>query len=173
MAEIDQHAGDPIGIGDELNTFLKLYPDHERAGEVVELKRIADACRLRNQMTLKKRFSRPLSQIEQKFYELTDFDSPTDAGELESMIAFYGSIKDLDQNSRDVLDAAKAYMIKYRRDVARQTSVDRPQIEQALLKAQTTDDSQVAKSIYQWIVKYYADKPWAQDLVAKARAKLE
>jgi hypothetical protein len=173
LAEIDRHAADPMTVDDAIENFLKWYPEHERGADVAELARIADAMRLRNQLSLRRRFSRSLTPIEQQFQELTDFDSPTDVGELESMVAYYESLEGLDENARGVVAAAKAYLVKYRRDIARQTSVDRPQIEQALGKAESASDPEMARAIYQWIVKYYGDKPWAQDLVERARAKIQ
>lgn len=174
LAQIDASADSPIRVQESIDLFLKFYPEHERAGDVQQLDDISKAVRFRNSLERRNRSlgAGTLGSIEKQFLELTDFDSPGDYKKLLAMITVLEANANLDNISRRILDAARAYSHKFRLDVERQASQGRQRIQSALDSCDTAD-AETARNICESVIELYANQAWAQDLIALARHKLE
>ena len=174
LAQIEPKVNDPVAVQEQLEQFVKWYPDHPRIEEIEELRRIADAVRLRNTFSLRTRVRglEVLNSLERQFYELTDFDSPTDFTKLQALITLTESSGQLDPASTRILHASRAYLRKFQREASRHTAQERQKIEAAFDTAAQSEPEQ-AQAIYRSVVEMYKDHPWAQDLVEFAQRQIQ
>jgi serine/threonine-protein kinase len=172
LAEIDAGIATPTRIQEPIAKFLRYYPEHDRAPQILQVSQVADAQRMRNSLVQRSRLgSSNITALETQFLDLTDFNSPGDYKKLRAMITVLEADPDPDPVAKRLLAAARAFVVKFRLDVDRQKSQGRERIQDALDSCQDIDAG-TARDICESIVELYDDQPWAQDLVSQARERL-
>ena len=188
-AQIEKEADRPNKVLDEIDTFLKNYPDEERAPQVQELKKVGEAVRLYeglcNTLTVRSgmKGENRLSTIESKFLEIVEL-SKTDPvradTKMSAFVTVYGA-SDLEPGDKKCLDAAISYKIKIESDTRSKVLFDLSRIKSAMMAAGKRKDTDGAIPVYESIIELYGDVDWGvieeadegRALVAKAKAVLK
>lgn len=188
FALIEENADRPNKVLDEIDLFLKHYPDEARAGKVEELKKVGEAVSLYNSLcnTLIVRSGikgeNRLSEIEQQFLEIVELaeSDPAKAdAKMEAFITVH-SASDLNPGDQKCVDAAIGYQVKIENDARTKVLHDLTQIKVAMKEAAKRTDPEGAIPVYESIIELYGDIDWGvideadegRAWVAKARAVL-
>jgi serine/threonine-protein kinase len=183
-AAIEQGANKPDTVLLEIGQFLEIYPDEERAEQVLELRRVGDAIRLyksrRNVLTAKG--GQRLTDIEKRFLRIVDDsdENPIKAKkEIDIFVDFLSGVE-LEPRDQECFEAAKAYRIKIKHDAISELRGNLNRIRSVLdIALQTTDvDEQIR--LYKSIISYSKNIDWGRfpdsrqgsDMVQKAQRML-
>ena len=189
MAQIEESSARPNKVLDEIELFLKHYPDERRAPKVEELHRVGKAVQLYNSLcnTLIVRDGikgeSRLTKIEEQFLNIVKLseDDPTLADAKMSAFVNIHESSDLVPGDQKCLDAAKSYKIKLLNDARSKILLNVKEIKTAMDKAGKRTDPDSAIEMYESILELYGDIEWGQipesdegrKMVAKARAVLK
>jgi hypothetical protein len=183
-AAIELGASKPDTVILEINQFVELYPDEERAEQVLELGRVGDAIKLyksrRNFLTAKG--SSRLTDIEQRFLRTVEGADKNPIKANEQMDAFVNFLSGVDLEPRDqaCFEAAVAYRIKIKHDALSELRGNLNRIRSVLDVALKTTDVDEQIRLYKSIISYSKDIDWGQfpdsrqgsDMVQKAQRML-
>ncbi len=183
-AAIETGASKPDSVVIEISQFLELYPDDERAEQVLELGRVGDAIKLyksrRNVLTAKG--SSRLSDIEQRFLRIVESadKNPIKANkEMDVFVNFLGGVE-LEPRDQSCFEAAVAYRIKIKHDALSELRGNLNRIRSVLDTALQTTDIDEQIRLYKSIISYSKDIDWGRfpdsrqgsDMVQKAQRML-
>jgi hypothetical protein len=183
-AAIELGASKPDTVILEINQFVELYPDEERAEQVLELGRVGDAIKLyksrRNFLTAKG--SSRLTDIEQRFLRTVEGADKNPIKANEQMDAFVNFLSGVDLEPRDqaCFEAAVAYRIKIKHDALSELRGNLNRIRSVLDVALKTTDVDEQIRLYKSIISYSKDIDWGRfpdsrqgsDMVQKAQRML-
>ena len=163
FAEIEQSSDDPEKVTEETGLFLKNYPDDPRASNVAELQDIGTAIKnyraVKNTLTVRARAPGGLTDVEQKFLDLTKLakDDPRLAGEKMAAFALVHEAIAMDERDLRCVQAAKSYNIKLNHERRVKAEATLALVRNALFKTSKMEDAQQALKINQELLKLYSD----------------
>jgi serine/threonine-protein kinase len=185
FAEIEANGDFPNRSLDEIELFLKHYPNEPRVEQVIQMQKIAEAIDLYNGLsnTLKVRRNLPgenrLTPIEKQFMEIVDLaqDNPTKADAKMNAFIRLNEKLDLEPSDRKCVEAAASYRVKLKYDSKTGIMFKLKQIRAAMSEAEKTTDPVESMSNYANILELYGDVEWGvseeskegRSLVLKAR----
>lgn len=142
-------------------SFLKYYPDDPRSEKMRSLQEEADQAHpIQRAFTEAKRYAliNPEFAVA-KFQAVIDV---YEVGDSESDVA------------RHYVKLARQQLKRLQKQIADRVDDDRKLLQTRLDRAAelATDNPQAARKIYQGIIELYAEKPWAAELVGKAKTAL-
>jgi eukaryotic-like serine/threonine-protein kinase len=148
-------------VGPDIEAFLERFPDDPRAERVQEL---ADKAEQSN--PIERAFT------EAKRYALLNPELAL--VKFQALIDVYDDGPDNSEITRHYVRLARAQQARLRKHVDQYVDEGRKLILARLAKADelSPDDPPAARKIYQGIVELYGEKPWADDLVQRARGAL-
>jgi serine/threonine-protein kinase len=171
-------------IADDLAEFLDRFPDDPRAGEVeayaveLELQRLER--KLRAQARLASGADRhPVGDIFSEAMAVEEANPARAATMLRDLLALYPqegtAAAVLTSEQRDYLTLARRRLDRLESQLRRDAKELHPVLRDRVMAAERLEDGAPAQALamYRSIVNLYADKPWAADLVAQARARVE
>ena len=163
FAEIEQSSDDPEKVTEETGLFLKNYPDDPRASNVAELQDIGAAIKnfraVKNTLTVRARAPGGLTDVEQKFLDLTKLakDDPRLAGEKMAAFALVHEAIAMDEQDLRCVQAAKSYNIKLNHERRTKAEATLALVRNALFKTSKMEDAQQSLKINQELLKLYSD----------------
>jgi eukaryotic-like serine/threonine-protein kinase len=157
-------AGSPDDLkraGPDIEAFLERFPDDPRAERVQEL---ADEAEQSN--PIERAFN------EAKRYSLVNPERAL--AKFQALIDVYDDGPDNSEMTRHYIRLARVQQARLRKRVDQYVDEGRKLILARLAKADEIlpDDPPAARKLYQGIVELYGEKPWADDLVERARGAL-
>lgn len=188
FTKIETNATQPNRVLEEIDAFLKNYPEDERFEQVTELKRVGDSIELYQSLssTLAIRKNLPgesrLTEIESQFLKIVE-SAENNPGRASSKMAAFVTVhegSELGIRDRKCLEAAKGYRVKILNDARTKLLSNLGQIRSAMQRAANSTDPDEAIQIYQSIIELYGSLNWGsfaesregRDLVQKARNML-
>jgi eukaryotic-like serine/threonine-protein kinase len=176
FTKIEAGASRPTSVSREIDRFLELYPDDERAAQVGELQKVANVMAYHKRLVAKNRLpgQNRLTNIEQKFLSVMDEvqkDAAVGYPQLESFVTLYDAGDQTPAANLDVVAAAKMMLRKVKDDLEKETNINRRQINDALQRA--SDQPEQAAEIYRSIIQMYESNLQVADLVETARYYLK
>ena len=189
FVQIEENADRPVKVLDEIDQFLKHYPDDDRAAKVEELKRVGEAVdlykTLSNTLSVRSGIAgeNRLSKIEEQFLEIVEL-SKKDPAQADAKMAAFVTIhqsSNLDPGDKKCVDAAISYKIKIESDARSKVLFDLKRIKSAMDASTKRTDTDGTIEVYESILELYGDVDWGivdeaeegRALVAKARAILD
>ena len=163
FAEIELSNDEPDKVADEIDLFLKNYPDDPRASSLIELQGIGNAIKdyraLKNTLTVRARTPAGLTDVEQEFLELADFAKENPRQAVDKMAAF-ALINDsiaLEERDLKCVAAAKSYRVKinYELKVAAESKLSR--IRNAFARTNEMEDAREALKINRALLERNSD----------------
>ena len=190
FAKIENNVARPNKVLEEVDLFLKHYPDEPRAEKVQEIKQIGEAIALYNSLTntLSVRRNLPgdqrLTQNEEMFLTIVDLaeKDPRAANQrMSHFVKLLGNDVTLSDGDKKCLEAAKSYKLKIENDALAKVLANVMQIRTALKNASLTKETEDAIPVYESIIELYGDFDWGdieeseegRELVARARQILK
>jgi len=146
FAEIELSSDQPEKVVDEIGIFLEHYPDDPRASSLTELQSTGIAIKeyqtLKNKLTVRARSPKGLSDVEQKFLELTKLakDDAKLAGEKMAAFALVNEAVALNEQDLKCVRAAKGFGLKLYHDLRTTAQSELGRIRNALAKANDLED---------------------------------
>jgi len=177
LAEIDENIDRPERALDPIDRFLELYPDHERAADVTNLRTIGTSNQYLNRRRAQARLvglSR-LSAFDQQLVQIADRADTDVVGAYEQLMSFVTLQRQgTDDENREGLAAAEGYLLKLQMEANRYVEDARRSIQDALDRAAglTPEQRGDAQQVYLSLIQLYSSFPWAEDLVEQARQRL-
>lgn len=175
----------PVGAAAELREFLRRFPDDQRAVQVAALLKEVEIDELDRRLRSHKRSGSTAEQLtsaERLYLDAmshAESDPPQAIAQLTALVNLFGhpavvpSPPDAEaarnercaQLAQRQLDRLRA---KYEQQIARA----RRELEEKISQARDllTTEPERARAMLQAIIELYGDKPWAADLVERARA---
>jgi serine/threonine-protein kinase len=166
-------------IDDEIDQFLELYPDDERAVEVADYQRQVEENRLERRYARRVRMGErntAASAIERAYFDAMahkDLDPAACRRKLQALVDLYQGEPDgkLPSAVAECLTMARRQLDRLAEQSNQHTEGDvqllRRQLERA--RGLSRNDPAGARVIWQAIVELYGDQRWAEPLVDEAR----
>ena len=162
FAEIELSSDQPEKVVDEIGIFLEHYPDDPRASSLTELQSTGIAIKeyqtLKNKLTVRARSPKGLSDVEQKFLELTKLakDDAKLAGEKMAAFALVNEAVALNEQDLKCVRAAKGFGLKLYHDLRTTAQSELGRIRNALAKANDLEDPAAAIKVCQSLLELYS-----------------
>ena len=143
FAEIELSSDQPEKVVDEIGIFLEHYPDDPRASSLTELQSTGIAIKeyqtLKNKLTVRARSPKGLTDIEQKFLELTKLakDDSKLAGQKMAAFALVNEAVTVDEQDLRCVRAAKGFGLKLNHDLKTTAQSELSRIQNAFAKSQS------------------------------------
>jgi eukaryotic-like serine/threonine-protein kinase len=163
-----------------ITKFFGNYPDDPHGAQVREWEK---ELRLRQQrwefdQRVSDKSTEDLSPIEQMYREAIGSArlNPTRAATvLQSLVDLYGQPGNEDDRTKQCLDAARDRLEQLRGEVEKLAKEQLALLGKRLDAADAlrTIKPEQARAIYQAVIELYGDKPWAADMVRRARKALD
>ena len=175
LAKFRQNQHNPDKVSEDIETFLKYYPDHEQIGFVEQLHEYANAIAFRKRLFRKRVFSRePLDVIQRQFMEVTDMQgisAPDAVDRLSYFIREMESEKELSELETTTIGHAKVYLKQLKIHAASQIEEYVEHIESKISAAKGISKSSKldAIALLQAIIANYEDQEWATEVLDEAR----
>jgi serine/threonine-protein kinase len=172
----------PSQIGevvDSINLLVGLYPHDSRNPKVLEWEKELQQRKLQWNFDLRiNDRTRSLKPIEQMYQEAVDNArvNPTKAVlVLQALVDLYDQPGNMDGDTKLCLMLAKRRLEKLREEVDRLAKDQNATLKKRLdaADAMRAASADRAKAIYRAVVELYGEKPWAADVVRRAREALE
>ena len=163
FAEIELSNNEPEKVAEEIELFLKNYPDDPRASSLAELQNIGKATRefrgLKNTLTVRARAPGGLTDVEQKFLELANLakTDPRLAGEKMAAFALVNQAIILDKRDLKCVNAAKSYNVKLTHELRVKAESQLGRIRSAFFRASEMKDAHQALKVNQSLLDLYSD----------------
>ncbi len=178
----DAEADALLKAEDDIEDFLRLYPRDPR-GRTLQRKHLIEIelIHLERQFELHARGltrAENLSPIEHDYLEAiryTRLDPQRGMAMLSALIDLYGQRQDTSGPIGKCLELARRRLEKLQKELHEQTVRHVTLVEGRLKLAERIrpDDPDRARRMYQAVIELYEDKPWAADLVRRARKALQ
>ena len=163
FAEIEVSDDQPDKVAEQIDLFLKNYPDDPRASGLAELQIIGTAIRdykaLKNTLTVRARAPGGLTDVEQKFLELASLakDEPRLAGEKMAAFALVNEAIALEERDMKCVVAAQSYVTKLNHELRVKAESQLGRIRSAFFTASEMDDAEKALKVNQSLLELYSD----------------
>jgi len=168
-------------VENDMHKFVARYPDDPRCDEIQEHLNEIELDRLERKF---ERHARgigaidDLAPVERAYLESIDnvrFDPEGAAARLQAVVDLYGGQEGAAADAAPCMELARRRLEQLRRQIARDVPPQVRLVETRLALAEQlrASDPQRARTICRAVVDLYGDKPWAADLVARARQSLE
>ena len=172
-------SGDLVSVEDEIDEFLQRFPTDDRAQEVRALHEELDLYRLQRQYERRVRLRggrETLGAIERAYVEATQLAAVNPQAailKLQALLNVFSGGQPSNSDQR-CLKLAREQLDQLQATAEVVSAADLTVIQQRLdaAEALSRDDPEQAAAIRRGIVELYADKPWAEPAVARARAAL-
>lgn len=166
----------PMGVGREMEDFLRLYPEDPRADQVQELQAKSKAMQFRNSLALRASLNRgDLNEMERQFLKLTADDNESKWDKevaLQALITYYkASPTELAPETLACLEAAEVFRRLFRKQAVPEVEAKWQEILsriEAADRLQAEDPTQ-AEQIRQSLIELFGDKKWAEPLIEPLR----
>ena len=157
----------PNEVLDEIEQFLKLYPNESRAVTVSQLGGIGEAIQFYNRLQARKTLNKNrLSLMEQKFLsivEMAETDSTLGNQKMAAFVTFHSSASAMSDSDQELLEHAKSYRAKIRSDARYAVETNIKQIRSAMETAAKSQTPGEAMAIYRSIVELYENVLWGNE----------
>ena len=174
LALINQSANQPQRRLDEINAFLKAYPDHELHNSIVDLRELAKCKQLLNRLSIRSRATGDFSKIEREFLDIASIgenELPRMVEKLKAFIVLNENSDDLEVSEQKCIDAARALLKNVKLQSEDLVAKQRAKISEQLQRAEKSG-RQEARTIYESIIELNSEFEWVDDLIESARQKL-
>lgn len=172
--------GDPATLGNveaQMLDFREHYSRDPRLPEVAAFQEELEVYRLQRRLELRARRLRGnemLLPVEQAYLDAMNQEKTSPdlaAAKLEAIISVYGSDRKASRATERCVDLARRQLAHLRERMSRSEADHRKVLAARLLEAENlkTDDPKTTRMIAEGIIALYADKPWANASVAKAK----
>ena len=189
-SSIDASVERPNNVMEEIELFIKLYPDDSRIDSVEELQRIGSAIqhynRLTNKLSIRSNIAgeNRLSDVESQFLEIVELaedDAETALAKMAALITVHENDPELTERDQACLTAVNGFRAKIVNDARTQLIQKLKKIRSAMDAAAANQDAAQAIPVYRSILELYQDVDWGrtseglegQRLIAKAQAILK
>ena len=167
----------PHKVKEEINEFLKRFPDDDRFAEIKRLDEVASAITYFNTKSLAfaSGGESRLTTMEQEFVKtinLAKEDSVSGYSRLRAFLTVHTAQSDDTESAKLCLAAAKGYMTKLRIDADNAVAWHEESIKNAFERAEEASFGEKIR-IFEAIIELYRDARWAEDSVAKATERLK
>jgi eukaryotic-like serine/threonine-protein kinase len=181
----DGDAQSLVALEPDLLKFLEGFPDDPRADEMRQYQDEIELSRLQKRFELRARrtgAADALSPIERAYMEAVRQAASDPDGALlkfQAVVDVYGTAKEVGdtpamrRTNQQCIDLARKQIERLKAANAKSNAQQRKLVEEQLARAAALHktDPAAAARIYGGVVELYRDKPWAADLVKKARAE--
>jgi hypothetical protein len=162
---------------DNIHKFLARFPDDPRSAKLKGYTEQIDLLRLERQMELRPGLANGDTPIEHDYADAVRYASSNPeqaAAKLKAIVDFYSQTPDPSETTSRFLELSRRQLAHFAVQISKQAPAYLKLIDANLSRAEQirTTDPTKARAIWSSIVELYADKPWAADRVAKARAAL-
>ncbi len=167
---------------DDIKDFLRLYPRDSR-GRTLQQQYLSEIELIHTERRFERRArgltrAENLSPIEHDYLEAiryTRLDPQRGMAMLAALIDLYGQRQDTSGPIGKCLELARRRLERLQEELREQTAQHLALVEGRLKLAEQIrpDEPDRARRMYQAIIELYADKPWAADLIRRARKALE
>jgi serine/threonine-protein kinase len=176
-------ADDPAALANvesQIDQFTALHGDDPRVAEVQGYQQEVSVYRFQRRLEIRARRgpgSSALQPIEQAYLDAMTYERAAPelaAARLQALIDVYGSDKNNSINTRRCVELAKKQLVKLHKRLEESGDEHAKALAGRLIAARSAmlDEPAKAKAICLGIITLYADKPWAANAVAKAKALL-
>jgi serine/threonine-protein kinase len=177
-------AGNTASATSEIDAFLVRFPDDPRAVEVEHYQETLDMQKLERQFELKARLGRAdaLSPVERAYLDAVRLAQTSPEKAIAHFAALIALFDDTEADSPQAERTRKLCVELAKKQVEhlRESITESAAEYQELITARLDSADQLheasptkARSIYQAVIDLYGDKPWAKELVERARQSLE
>jgi hypothetical protein len=169
-----------LDVETEVKAFIEHYPGDSRAPEIRRYQRQINALRLERRAKLQARLlnkrypDSPIGRDYLAAIELAETDPENAVIRLQSLLDLYGQSPQSPVSISVFLVAADRQLQRIQEQIERRAAMQTALLEQRLKSAYQSleDDPQETERICRAIVILYQNKPWAEDIVARAKATL-
>lgn len=170
-------------VDGQVRQFLERFPDDSRADEVQQYRERLDVARLDVQSKFKARVgvggSLPVQRAYLEAVRLAESDPEKAAARFAAIVAvFDGAVGESDEETQanaDHVKLARQKLEDLQASIEESSATQQKLIAARLEEADKlrTKSPESAAKIYRGVVELYGEKPWARDLVARARQAIE
>ena len=185
-ARIDATAGSGarperlLDAEDDIQKFLTRFPDDPRSlqlknyTEEIELLRLERRMQLRPALTVGNTADGPIERDYSEAMHDATSNPERAAAKLQAIVDLYGQTPNLSETAARFLELSRRQLAHLLGQISKQAPAYLKLIDENLDRANhlATTDPAKARAIFSSVIELYADKPWAADRVAKARAAL-
>ena len=163
FAEIELSNDKPDKVADEIDLFLKNYPDDPRASSLIELQGIGNAIKeyraLKNTLTVRARTPAGLTDVEQEFLELANFakENPRQAADKMAAFALINDSIALEERDLKCVAAAKSYPIKLNYELKVEAESKLSRIRNAFARTNEMEDAREALKVNRALLERNSD----------------
>ncbi|MEM8735323.1 MAG: hypothetical protein AAGG44_13915, partial [Planctomycetota bacterium] len=163
---------------DQVDEFLRRFPEDERAVEVEGLRdeiELSRWTRILRRRATRNGTEKRLSAMEQAFLDCMDSRESNSAdteSKLNAFLALFESKEALSANERTLVDLADFARNNLQR-VERKSNPALEELESLIADAEANREGEELKGFYNEILLLYADKEWAVEQIQRIRKKLE
>ena len=170
-----------IANEDEMQKFLRQFPDEPRRGQVtnwladVKLARLNGRLERISRSSIPSRNVRPIEQLLVKAIRTETTNQASAARQLQGILALFSAGKPLSEEDQRCVTLAQRRLLQLKRAAnddqqqQRVLVVERLEIATDIAK----DDPETAHRIWQGIIDLYQEELWAQEFVNEARRLLD
>lgn len=174
LAEIDEEKHHLYRVRDEMNNFIRWYPDHERNEQIKNWLEISEAQTHFKTLQLKSRTR--LTDIELKFLDIaSESEKDPDRGliALNDFVTLH-DVPDLDERESRCIRSAKAYINKIEFDAANFHAKQVEAVQRALDRAEKIagSDPKKAIAILNSAINVHSEYEGVSDLLEQARSMI-
>lgn len=169
-----------LDVEREIKDFLKYYPTDRRSREMETYLQEIELYRLEKRFEFRAKFLKKqegLSAVERAYVEAMGYvhlNPSLGRKKLQALVDLYRDTAQVAKSSRECLMLAHRQLDRLQRLAEEQARTDRATIDKELARADRLDatDPEQAERIRRAVVELYADEPWAEEAVARARRAL-
>lgn len=184
-ARIEPYVDRPQSALEDIETFLQLYPNDDRASEVEELRELARAIQYRNKLSLRAGLNSALLDVQEDFLKHTRPDSGSEfekASLLRSMITYYQTgekpeeTPEAKQARKKCLAVAAVFADHYEKMAAQEIAPKMVEIQDRIDLADELEAAgkpAEANEIRESVLKLFGNRTWAEELLRPIRQKVD
>ncbi len=182
VAAAEEETRELLSVEDEMEEFVRRFPEDERRAEVESLQEELNLYRLQRRYQRQAKLRRigeathPVERVYLDAIRLADEDPHTALVKLQALIDVYDDAKPAeDEELEDCLRLAHDKVAELTAAAEKMATQNLALLQLRLQFAAGLSDSdaQRARAIYRGIIALYSDKPWAQPAVSAARDALQ
>jgi len=167
-----------VEVQEEIQQFLTRFPDDPRSERIAELQEELELHRLSRR--LKRRYAASpanLSAVERAFLEAAAENGRSieqQASTLRAFLSVHGVGVGSEEQTRDIVALARRKLSQVEERMQAKAKQLLPLLDERLDQAQTllTSDPDQARRILRGVIRLYEDKPWADEIVTRAKRML-
>jgi serine/threonine-protein kinase len=180
MHRYDGSAESLLNVEGEIEEFLVRFPDDPRAEEVRDFRHQIALHRLERRLERQTRTDRrdaditPLQEAYRQAINYVRFDPDRGLAKLEALLELYGGGGEYSESDALCLELARRRAEQLRAQRAQPDQHALSLVERQLAEAErlAADDPRRAQRICQAVIELYGEKPWAKNIIDRARKLL-